>query len=92
MGHCRCSITALATRTGRGSSAQKKMIRASGMHEMWAMSPEQARMVMAAAPAVLRSALTAINDQYGSLANYRPQALHISDGDLEKLEDRLLTP
>jgi protein-tyrosine phosphatase len=71
--------------------AQKQMARASAPSAMAQLSPEQARVLMAADPEYLQSALAAIDQKYGSFDNYRRRALGLSDTDLEGLKSRLLT-
>jgi protein-tyrosine phosphatase len=71
--------------------AQRQMARASANPAMAQISPEQARVLMAADPEYLRSALAAIDEKYGSFDNYRRRALGVSDADLEGLKSRLLT-
>jgi protein-tyrosine phosphatase len=73
------------------AAGQKQMAAASGNHELTAISPAQARVLMASDPEVLRNALAAAQEKYGSFDNYRRQALNISDEDLEKVKSRLLT-
>ena len=73
------------------TAGRKQMAAASGNHDIAAIPPALARVMMAADPEVLRSALTAAREKYGSLDDYRRQALHISDEDLEKVKSRLLT-
>ncbi len=71
--------------------AQKKMSTMSANKELAELSPEQARVLMAADPACIRSALAVISEKYGSFDNYRRQALGISDRELEQLKSRVLT-
>jgi protein-tyrosine phosphatase len=66
----------------------KKMLAANpGMERL---TPAQRNVLMAADPAYLESTLRQIKQKYGSFANYRRQALGVSDADVQLLRSRLL--
>jgi protein-tyrosine phosphatase len=58
---------------------------------MSSMTPEARRAMSVADPAYLKSTLHLIDEKYGSFANYRRQALGVSDADVEILRARLLS-
>ena len=69
----------------------QKMRHASGDSELFRLSPQDLAVLMAADPAYLKQTLSDIDAKYGSFANYRRQALHVSDADVETLKRKLLT-
>ena len=54
-------------------------------------TPAQRKVLMAADPAYLKATFRAIDQKYGSFANYRRQALGVSDADVQKLRALLLS-
>jgi protein-tyrosine phosphatase len=77
---------------GEASPAElKKMSSAGGDNWLTKLTPEQQKVLMAADPAYLRDTLRAIDERYGSFANYRRQELRVSDAEVQNLQNRLLT-
>jgi protein-tyrosine phosphatase len=71
--------------------ALKKMKSAGGDNSISKLTPQQQKVLMAADPEYLRGTLRAIDKRYGSFDNYRRQELHVSDTDVQNLQNRLLT-
>jgi protein-tyrosine phosphatase len=70
---------------------QIKMAAASAGLELAKLTPEEEQVLMAADPECIRAAMKAIDEKYGSFDNFRREALHVSDEDLEKVKSKLLT-
>lgn len=74
-----------------GANQAQQATIAKASPEMASLTPEQKRVLMAADPAYLQSALAAIHLKYGDFDNYRRTALGVSDAEMKQIKTRLLT-
>ena len=74
----------------RAAVSMQKMMNSTGNSAITSLSAETRKVMMAADPTYLEETLRQIDKQYGSFDEYRRQALHVSDTDMQKLRQRLL--